>query len=103
MGRRMWVALMVAAIIALLCLGGYAYDRRNCVCYTALHSPGTFLHVDKRASDALGDHQLSNETISLVTVKCRHACVSWQSSTVRSRRRFRDFDRNSLLLSSGRA
>ena len=72
MGRRMWVALMVAAIIALLCLGGYAYDRRNCVCYTALHSPGTFLHVDKRASDALGDHQLSNETISLVTVKCRH-------------------------------
>ena len=72
MGRRMWAALLVAAIIALLCLGGYAYDRQNCVCYTALHSPGKFLPVDKRASDALGDHQLSNETISLVTVKCRH-------------------------------
>ena len=72
MGRRIWVALVAAAVVALLCLGGYAYDRHNCVCYTALHSPGKFLPFDKRASNALGDHQLSNETISLVTVKCRH-------------------------------
>ena len=72
MGRRMWVTLVAAAVIALLCLGGYVYDRRNCVCYTALHSPGKFLPVDKRASDALGDHRLSNETMSLITVKCRH-------------------------------
>ena len=72
MGRRMWAALVAAAVIALLCIGWYAYDRHNCVCYTALHSPGKFLPVDKKAIDALGEHQLSNETISLVTVKCRH-------------------------------
>ena len=72
MGRRMWAALVAAAVIALLCLGGYALDRSNCVCHTALHSPGKFLPVDKKAIDALGDHQLSNETMSLVTVKCRH-------------------------------
>ena len=70
--RRLLVSGLILLCILAVIIAAYANDRKNCVCYAAIHHPGERLPLDRAVVQAIEGMEPNDETMSLRTATCRH-------------------------------
>ena len=70
--RRILVSGLILLFILAVIIAAYANDRKNCVCYAAIHHPGERLPFDSAVVRAIEGMEPNDETMSLRSATCRH-------------------------------